>query len=53
MLRLTDAPFLPTWIPTQGMFATETRGERTLLERIHDGVWRPEKLFEDDPHSYT
>ena len=35
------------------MLATEARGEGTLLEWIHDGIWRSEELFEDDPHSCT
>jgi len=47
----SNAPFFSGRISTQCVFTTETWAEGTFLERVHDGVWRPEELLEDDPHS--
>jgi hypothetical protein len=35
------------------MLSTESRRERALFERVHDGVWWPEELLEDDEHSFS
>ena len=48
---LTNATLLAAWVSAQGMFTAEARGERPLLERIHDGVWRAEELLQYDPHA--
>lgn len=50
---LTNAALLSTGIPPQGMLPTEPRRKRTLLVRVHDGIWWSEELLKDDPHSYT
>jgi hypothetical protein len=43
----TNATLFPTRITPKRMFPAEARGERTLLERIHDSVWGTEELFQD------
>lgn len=48
---LTNAALLAVGVPPQGVLATEARGEGSLLEGVHDGVWGTEELLEDDPHA--
>ena len=39
-----------SWVPTEGMLASESGRERALLKGIHDRVGRLKHLLEYNPH---
>jgi hypothetical protein len=46
-----NATFFTSSIATKSVFATETRGQSTLLVWVIDSVWWAEELLKNNPHA--